>query len=77
MTTTPPGPAQGDRSPVIDRDEVIGAVVRSRAGVRPIYVSVGHRIGLDTAVALTLRCVTRYRLPEPTRLADHLASHEK
>ncbi len=73
----PPGPAPGDHSPVIDRGEIIGAVVRSRAGVRPIYVSVGHRVGLDTAVALTLRCVTRYRLPEPTRLADHLASHEK
>ncbi len=57
-----------------DRDETIGAVVRTRTGVRPVYVSPGHRVSLATAVAWTLRCTTRYRLPETTRRADRIAS---
>ncbi|MDQ7041021.1 MAG: deoxyribonuclease V [Rhodothermus sp.] len=64
---------KGSWVPLYDREEVIGAVVRTRTGVRPVYVSVGHRMTLETAVALTLRCSTRYRLPEPTRLADQLS----
>lgn len=66
--------ARGSWVPLEDRDEVIGAVLRSRARVRPIYVSTGHRVGLGSAIALTLRLLTRYRLPETTRLADRLAS---
>lgn len=54
--------------------EVIGAVVRTRSGVRPVYVSSGHRVSLPTAVAWTLRCAARYRLPETTRAAHSLAS---
>jgi len=54
--------------------ETVGAVLRSRAGVRPIYVSPGHRIGLSTAVDRVMRCTTRYRLPETTRRADRVAS---
>lgn len=73
----PPGATRGDWNPVVDKGEIIGAILRSKIGVRPIYVSVGHRISLATAVAYVLRCATRYRLPEPTRLADQLASHEK
>ena len=69
-----PGPNKGDRSPLIDQDEVIGAVVRTRAGTNPLYVSVGHKIDLDTAVEVVLRCVRDYRLPETTRAADHLAN---
>jgi deoxyribonuclease V len=57
------------------RGEVVGAVVRSRPGVRPIYVSIGHRVGLETAIQFVVACVTRYRLPETTRAADGLASH--
>jgi len=56
------------------RGETIGAVVRTRTGVRPVYVSVGHRVSLETAVDLTLRLAPRYRLPETTRRADRLAS---
>ncbi|MBI4340232.1 MAG: deoxyribonuclease V [Chloroflexi bacterium] len=56
--------------------EVVGAAVRTRAGVRPLYVSVGHRIDLATAVRWALACCTRYRMPEPTRLA-HLAAAGK
>lgn len=68
-------PEQAGRwTPLLDRDEVIGAVLRTRAGVKPVYVSRGHRLCLDTAVALVLRCTTRYRLPETTRWADGIAS---
>lgn len=54
-------------------EEVIGAVVRTRAGARPLFVSIGHRVSLATAVAWTLRLCRGYRLPEPTRLADRLS----
>jgi len=54
--------------------ERIGAVVRTRTGVKPVYVSVGHRVTLDRAVALTLTITPRYRLPETTRRAHRLAS---
>lgn len=68
-----PGPRRGDRSPLIHRDEVIGAVVRTRDRVAPLYVSPGHRCDLEGAVALVLATTTRYRLPIPTRLAhDHV-----
>ena len=68
-----PGPAQGDSTPLLDRGETIGAVLRSRAGTTPLYISIGHKIDLDTAVAVVVRCLRGYRLPEPTRLADRLA----
>lgn len=57
-----------------DGDETIGAVLRTRKGVKPVYVSVGNLVSLETAVDLVMKCVTRYRLPETTRAADHLAS---
>jgi deoxyribonuclease V len=68
-----PGTERGSWAPLLDGDEVIGAVVRTRAGVRPVYVSVGHRVSLPTAVDLVLRCAPRYRLPEPIRHADRLS----
>ncbi len=60
--------------PLLDAGEIIGAVLRTRSGVKPLYVSVGHRVSLATAIDYVLRCTTRYRLPETTRLADRLAS---
>jgi deoxyribonuclease V len=63
----------GDWTPLLDDGEVIGACVRTRPGARPIYVSIGHRVTLETAIRLVLHCTTRYRLPEPTRLADQLS----
>ncbi|MEA3276439.1 MAG: deoxyribonuclease V [Pseudomonadota bacterium] len=57
--------------------EIIGAVLRSRAGVRPLYVSIGHRVSLESALRYVLACVTRYRLPETTRRAHRLASEKK
>lgn len=55
-----------------DRGEVIGSVLRTQDGVRPVYVSVGHLVDLDSARRLVLACAVHYRLPEPTRLADQL-----
>jgi deoxyribonuclease V len=55
-------------------DEVIGAVVRTRTNVKPLFVSVGNRCALEDAVKITLGCTTKYRLPEPTRLAHQLVS---
>jgi len=69
-----PPDVKGAWTPLIDGTETIGAVVRTRAGVKPVYVSIGHRVSLKTAIELTLACVTRYRLPETTRHAHHLAS---
>jgi len=68
-----PAKAAGSRAPLLDGDEVIGAVLRTRGGVRPLYVSCGHRVGLDTAVQWVLDCCRGYRLPETTRWADGLA----
>ena len=67
-----PGSRRGSRSALTDRGERIGTVLRSRDGVRPLYVSIGHRFDLDSAVRLVLACAVAYRLPEPTRLADRL-----
>jgi deoxyribonuclease V len=68
-----PGPRRGDRAPLVDKGELIGTVLRTRPGTKPIYVSIGHRVGLDTAVSFVMRCTTRFRLPETTRAADRLS----
>ena len=65
-----PKPEPGSTAPLWDREEQIGVVLRTRAAVRPLFVSIGHRVDLPTAVELVLACCTRYRLPEPTRVAD-------
>ena len=70
-----PGEKKGEWAPLMHEDDVVGAVLRSRTGVKPIYVSCGHRVSLDTAVDLVMRCTTRFRLPETTRRADKLASN--
>jgi deoxyribonuclease V len=65
---------RGAWKPLLDGGETIGAVLRTRTGVKPLYVSVGHRVSLVSAIDIVLHCATRYRLPEPSRLADRLAS---
>lgn len=65
---------RGQWCPLVDKEEVIGAVLRTRQGVKPVYVSIGHRLSLETAVDIVMRCCTRYRLPETTRSAHRLAS---
>jgi deoxyribonuclease V len=69
-----PATRRGAWTPLRDAGELIGAVLRTRAGVKPLYVSIGHRVSLETAVRWTLACTTRYRLPETTRWAHRLAS---
>ncbi|MFH1560389.1 MAG: deoxyribonuclease V [Chloroflexota bacterium] len=66
-------PRAGSHVPLIDKGDVVGAAVRTRESVSPIYVSIGHKVSLDSAVDLTLGCCKGYRMPEPTRLA-HLAA---
>lgn len=70
-TTVPEG--RGEWVPLVDKSETIGAVLRTREGVRPLYISPGHRVSIERAVELVMRCVTRYRLPETTRAAHALA----
>ncbi len=65
---------KGAWTPLEDKGEVIGAALRTRVGVKPIYVSPGHRISLPTAIRYVMACTTRYRLPETTRWADGIAS---
>lgn len=74
---TPLGHERGSVAPLVDGGEVIGSVVRTRTGVRPVYVSVGHRLDLRACEAWVLRCAPRFRLPEPTRLADQAARARK
>ena len=66
---------KGNWKPLIHRGEIVGAAVRSRTNVKPIYVSIGHKISLKSAIKYVLACTTKYRLPETTRWADKLASH--
>jgi len=65
----PLGRRRGSRAALMDRGERIGTVLRTRTGVKPLYVSVGHRIDLASAERWVLATATRYRLPEPSRLA--------
>lgn len=69
-----PGEQKGQYSLLYDQGEVIGAVLRTRSGVKPLYVSPGHKVDLKTTIQLVMACVSRYRLPETTRWADRIAS---
>ena len=66
----PLGDRRGATADIIDGGQVIGRALRTQDGVRPVYVSVGHRVGLDTACDLVLALAPRHRLPETTRKAD-------
>ena len=70
-------PEKGQWQPLTQEGEIIGAVLRSRTNVKPIYISIGHRISLPTAIKYVMGCLTKYRLPETTRWADKLASAKK
>ncbi|MGB9808002.1 MAG: deoxyribonuclease V [Thermosulfidibacteraceae bacterium] len=64
-----PDDRKGSYSYIYDRDEIIGVVLRTKKGTKPIFLSIGHMISLDYAIEITLKCVKGYRIPEPTRLA--------
>jgi deoxyribonuclease V len=67
-----PAPERGSWTPLIHKDERIGAALRTRDGCNVVYVSTGHRVGLKSAISVVLAWAPRYRLPEPQRLADQL-----
>jgi deoxyribonuclease V len=75
-TTDEPGTSAGDRAPIRDGDEVIGTALRTRPGSRPMCISPGHRISVDLAADLVMRCTRGFRLPEPIRLASRLAAQQ-
>lgn len=68
-----PGAGRGDHAPIVDDGEVVGAALRTRVGVKPVFVSQGHRVSLADAMEVTLACAPAYRLPEPIRRADRLS----
>lgn len=68
-----PGNESGDFAELQDEDEIIGAVLRTRPSVKPLYISIGHKIDLTTSIKIVLDCCCGYRLPEPTRLAHQAA----
>lgn len=68
---------RGSTTRLLHNGEIIGAAVRTRDHVKPVYVSVGHKLSLQAAIEVTLLCGTRYRLPEPTRLADRLVARAR
>jgi deoxyribonuclease V len=72
-----PGKRKGNFSPLKDDEEIIGAVLRTRTGVKPVFVSAGHKCTLDDAIKVVLECTTKYRLPEPSRLAHQTVDKAK
>ena len=71
------GPDRGSKVPLEHRGERVGTVLRTRERVRPVFVSIGHRVDLETAEALVLECAIGFRLPEPVRQADRLVSQAR
>ena len=71
-----PHRARGSTSDLIEEGDTIGAVVRTRTGVKPVFVSIGHRMDLDTCIRVVLKSCRGFRLPEPLRKADHLSRKE-
>jgi deoxyribonuclease V len=66
-----PAARAGSTTPLVDRGERVGTVLRTRENVKPIYVTIGHRISLPSAVRIVKQCLDGFRIPRPTREADH------
>jgi deoxyribonuclease V len=73
-THAEPARPRGSVAPLRDAGEVIGEVLRTQTAVKPVFVSIGHRMDLATARRVVLDCAAKFRLPEPTRLADRLVA---
>lgn len=71
-----PKASRGSWSPLVHKEETVGAALRTRGGCNVVFVSTGHRISLESAISVVLDCAPRYRLPEPQRLADHLTKQK-
>ena len=67
----------GAWTPLVDAEETVGAVLRTRAGVQPIFISIGHRVDLEGAIEFALACTDGHRVPKPTREADHFVEQLK
>ncbi len=76
-TFAQPGPERGDWTPLRDGEDVLGVVLRSRKNTRPLFISIGHRVSLATAIGVVLASGRGYRLPEPTRMADRLSKQAR
>lgn len=72
-----PPPQAGARTYLHDKNEIIGAVVRTKDDVRPLFISIGHKVDLETAISYVLSCCRGHRLPETTRYAHRVAGGEK
>lgn len=69
-----PAATKGSISPLVYKDEIIANVLRTKDNIKPVFVSPGHLMDLESATSIALACATKYKLPEPTRLADHYAA---
>jgi deoxyribonuclease V len=72
-----PAASRGSRSPLVDAGQTVGAVLRTQDGVKPVYVSPGHRVSLEAACHWTLALSRRYRIPDPIRIADQVVGKMK
>ncbi len=72
-----PGREKGSYSLLLSNKRVIGAVLRTRSNVKPLFVSPGHKIDIKGAIEIVLKCTTKYRIPEPLRKADRLSKELK
>lgn len=68
---------KGSTSPLTDKGEIIGAVVRTRDNVKPVFVSIGHKCRLEDGIRIVLECCVKYRLPEPSRIAHQIVTRLK
>jgi deoxyribonuclease V len=75
-THEPVGQERGSWQPLMDEGEVVGAALRTRTGVKPVFVSLGYRISRETAIDFTLQCSPKFRISEPIRQAHRLASEK-
>lgn len=73
----PVGDRKGDRADLCDKNEYVGSVLRTKDRVKPLFISIGHKIDLNHAEKTVLGCCTKYRLPEPIRLAHQLATETR
>lgn len=72
-----PGPEKNATSPLLHNGELIGTVLRSKEKTKPLFVSPGHRVSMESALKITQECIIKYRLPEPTRMADKYSKVKK
>jgi deoxyribonuclease V len=69
-----PGPAKGSNTPLVFKDEVVGAALRTKNAVKPVFVSPGYLMNVPDTVDVVSQCIGRYRIPEPTRLAHDIVN---